>query len=259
MTSRHPEVVGKIETLIHKGAIHTLELRYGAEQIMNTHKRELLKDSKHSFLSPSLMFYPYLLMDVKYAITDFYTGEGVILWDLVDGEMVINTKNWDKTHGFGDCLKVRASRPEFKILNILARKGGAVDRDTLSKTLRVENEILDAWIDGCRRKRLIVQSGNKYRLHLQRPRFNILPETKVDKKLVTQTLKKVQQLGKRYSPSEIVRMTKSAFGDDFSIRKVTVVYLPVHSISVKNPDGSVHTSHWNALNGRLLDQTNFIE
>lgn len=259
VTTHHPEVINKIENLINKGDLHTLELRFGATQIMDTHKKELLKDKKHEFLKPSVIFYPYLLMEVKYSVSDHYTGEGVILWDLIDGEMVTNTKDWEKTHGFGDCLKNHATREEFKIINILARKSGSVDRETLSKTLRVENEILDAWVDSCRRKKLIVQSGNKYRLHLQHPKFSILPQTKLDNKLVTQPIKKASRLPAHFSSAQIIRMTRSAFGDDFNIRKTTLVYLPVHRIPIKNPDGSVHTSHWNALNGRLLDQARFIE
>ena len=259
VTTRHPEVVNKVENLINKGNLHTLELRFGANQIMHAHKKELLKDNKHEFLKPSVIFYPYLLMEVKYSVSDHYTGEGVILWDLIDGEMVTNTRDWEKTHGFGDCLKTHATKEEFKIINILARKLGSVDREALSKTLRVENEILDAWVDSCRRKKLIVQSGNKYRLHLQRPRFNVLPETKLDNKLVTQPIKKASRLASHFSPAQVIRMTRSAFGDDFSIRKTTLVYLPVHRIPIKNPDGSIHTSHWNALNGRLLDQSRFIE
>lgn len=259
ITTNHPEFVSKVETLIRKGDLHTLELRFGANQIMDAHKKELLKDKHHQFLEPSIIFYPYLLMEVKYSVYDHLTGEGVILWDLIDGEMVTNTRDWDKTHGFSDCLKSRATREEFKIINILARHPGSVDRDVLCKTLRVENEILDAWVDSCRRKKLIVQSGNKYRLHLRRPRFNIIPETKLDKTLVTQAMKKDQCLHAHFSSSQIIRMTKAAFGDSFSIRKTTLVYLPVHRIPIKNPDGSIHTSHWNALNGRLLDQARFIE
>ena len=66
--------------------------------------KELLKDTDHVFLEPTLKFVPYLLMDVKYIRTQDKTGEGVILWGLVDGEMVINTGTWEKTHGFTDCI-----------------------------------------------------------------------------------------------------------------------------------------------------------
>jgi hypothetical protein len=260
ITTKHPSIAHKIETIIRKGgSLNTLELRFGASEIMDTHRSELLKDKKHEFLKASLDFYPYLLMNVKYTLSEHLTGEGVILWDLMDGEMVINARNWEKTHGFGDCLNAKASKQEFKILNILARKGGSVDRQTISKALRLENEILDAWVDSCRRKNLIVQNGNRYRLHLQHPKFNIIPETKLERELVTQTIKNPTCFAKRYSKGEIIKLARSAFGDDFSIRKTTLVYLPVHSIPIKNPDGSVHTTHWNAVNGKQLEQIPFIE
>jgi hypothetical protein len=255
----HPDLRNKVVDVITKDHFHTLEIRYTAAHIMEAHQRELLKDNRHQFLEPQLKFYPYLLMEVKYSMTEDKTHEGVILWDLTDGEMVIDTKDWDKTHGFGDCIKANTTKQEFKILNLLARKGGVLDRDALHKSLRVENDILDAWIDSCRKKQLIVQTGNRYRLHLQNPRLKTLPETRIDEKLVTTPYKNTLLAARRFSDFQIERITKAAFGNDFAIRKMTDVYLPVHSIVVQNPDGSVHTSHWNALNGKRLSRSHFAD
>ena len=47
--------------------------------------------------------------EVKYTTSDDKTHESIMLWDLTDGEMVINTKNWEKTHGFGDCITADAT------------------------------------------------------------------------------------------------------------------------------------------------------
>jgi hypothetical protein len=255
----HPELKTKVQEFISSGSFPTLEVRYTAAQIMESHRRDLLKDSRHRFLEPQLKFYPYLLMEVKYNLSEEKTREGVILWDLLDGEMVVETKAWEKTHGFGDCITAGTQRHEFKILNILAKKGGAIDREGLSKALHVENETLDLWLESCRRKKLIVQSGNKYRLHLQNPHLRATPETKLDHKLVTMPNKGASRLPRRYSLGQIERLTKAAFGNDFAIRKTTDVYLPVHCIVVQNPDGSIHTSHWNALNGKQLLNSHFID
>ena len=252
LNSTHPEILSQVGDVLETGEFHTIEARYTASQIMEAHRKDLLKDSRHKYLEPALKFYPYLLMEVKYSISDDKTAEGVMLWDLVDGEMVIDAKTWDKTHGFGDCIRANTDRHEFKVLGVLAKKGGSADRDSLSKALHVENDVLDSWIDSCRRKKLVVQMGNKYRLHLQNPRLRTIPETKMDERLVTKPYKKAIRLSKIYSISQVERMTKAAFGNDFFIRRVTDVYLPVHSIVVQNPDGSVHTSHWNALNGKKL-------
>ncbi len=254
-----PEIKTKVEELLHMGSFHTLEVRYSANQIMEAHRRELLKDNRHKYLEPQLNFYPYVLLEVKYSLSEDKTNEGVMLWDLTDGEMVIDTKDWEKTHGFSDCINANTDKHEFKIINILAKKGGVIDREGLTKALHVETDVLDAWIENCRRKKLVVQSGNRYRLHLKNPRLKTVPETRIDERLVTKSLKNTTRLSNHYSVSQIEKISRAAFGIDFAIRKTTDVYLPVHGIVVQNPDGSVHTSHWNALNGKPLHSSYFIE
>ena len=245
-----PSFRSKVEDFLSSATFQTLEVRYSPESIMEAHRKELLKDGDHVFLEPSLKFVPYLLMDVKYIRSHDKTGEGVILWGLVDGEMVINTSTWAKTHGFTDCIASNATRQEFKIINALASRGGAWDREGLSKFLNIENNILDTWVDSCRKKSLIVQTGNTYRLHLQNPQLQVIPETKLEHWLVTKPTKHAQRVKKRYRAAQIEMIARAAFGNDFAIRKTAEIFLPVYSIIVQNPDGSRMTTYWNALNGK---------
>jgi hypothetical protein len=231
-----------VQQTLDGGQFPTLEIRYSASQIMEAHRLELIKDLKHKYLEAELKFYPYLL-----------------LWDLVDGEMVLDTADWQKTHGFGDCIKVTTDKNEFRLLRVLAKRGGTGDREDLVKSLNIESDLLDTWIDSCRRKKLIVAAGNKYRLHLEKPLLDALPETRLDEKLVTKSFKGASRLPRRYSVSQVQRMCKAAFGGDFVIKKTSAIFLPVHGIVVQNPDGSVHTSHWNALNGKRLFQSYYLE
>ena len=254
-----PRFRSRVEDLISSGSFQTLEVRYSAENIMDSHRKELLKDSDHIFLEPTLKFVPYLLLEVKYTRNQDKTGEGVILWGLLDGEMVINTSTWDKTHGFTDCLASNATRQEFRIINALASRGGAWDREGLAHFLNIENHILDNWIDGCRKKSLIVQNGNIYRLHLQNPKLQVIPETKLEQWLVTKSTKNAIRVKRRYRPTQIESIARAAFGGDFAIRKTTEVFLPVYSIVVQNPDGTQMTTYWNALNGKRMSQPTFIE
>jgi hypothetical protein len=254
-----PDLRGRLQDLLHIGKFQTLEVRHTAESIMESHRRELLADSEHTFLEPKLKFYPYLLMEVKYARTQERTGEGVILWSLVDGEMVINTNTWEKTHGFLDCLSYGADRNDFKVINALSNRGGIMDREGLTRLLNVENEKLDVWIDSCRKKNLIVQNGNNYRLHLQNPKLLVIPETKLDQWLVTKPSKNAPRVPKRYRSTQIETIARSAFGNDFAVRKKTEVFLPVYSIIVQNPDGSQMTTYWNALNGKRIEHPYVLE
>ncbi|NNM43369.1 MAG: hypothetical protein HKM07_03415 [Chlamydiae bacterium] len=257
VSTHRPEFRTQIEQFLDGGQFHTLEIKYNAKQLMEHYRRDLLKDTTHTYMDPSLKFYPYLLLEVKYNLSNEKTREGVILWDLCDGEMVVDTSSWEKTHGFGDCINANTEKHEFKILNILARKGGMIDRDGLSKALQVENEILNAWVESCRKKKLIVQTGNHYRLHLQNPNLRTIPETRISEWLVTKPYKNATRLPRKYSLAQIQKIAKAAFGNDFVIRQTTDVYLPVHSITVQNPDGSTQVSHWNAVNGKRLSQMSF--
>ncbi|MEN9343796.1 MAG: hypothetical protein RLZZ453_583 [Chlamydiota bacterium] len=258
LSGSQPHVTTKIHEMLNTGSFNTLELRYSAAQIMDAQRKKLLKDSRHRFLEPSIKFYPYLLMEIKYAASSRKTKEGMILWDMTDGEMVLSTKDWEKTHGFSDCIEASVDKQEFRVISTLASKGGVADRDALSKTLHVENEVLDAWVEGCRNKRLIVQTGNRYRLHLEKPLFQLVPLTKIDQRLVTKAHQNTDRVPQRFSTSQVEKMAKIAFGSDFAVRKTALLYLPVHCITVQNPDGSVHTSYWNALNGKPLS-SHFVD
>jgi len=255
---KKPDYKAKILEFISTGNFHTLEARYTSKEIMETHKRDLIKSSKHRYREPILKFFPYLFMEVKYTHDNGQTGEGVILWDLVEGEMVLNTKHWEKTHGFGDCINAGTERYEFKIINLISQNGGQLDRGGLSKALQIENNILDTWIDSCRKKKLLVQVGNTYRLHFQQPKLNVQPETQLHDRLVTKPYKGAERVPRRFSSSQVKRIAECAFGNDFAVRNTLDIFLPVYCITVENPDNTLHTSYWNALNGKPLPQTSLI-
>ncbi len=259
IAENRPELKTKALEYFDQKSFHTLEARYTPKQIMDTQRFGILRNQKYKYLDPTLKFHPYLLMEVKFTTEGNKTGEGVILWDLIDGEMVINAKTWEKSHGFADCIHANAERHEFKIINLLAKKGGSIDRGGLIRSLQIENDILDAWLDSCRKKKLIVQSGNYYRLHLEDPKLNVLPSTFMDAPLVTKSSKQAECLSRRYSPHQVKHCAESAFGHDFAIRNTMDVFLPVYSVSIQNPDGSLRTILFNALNGQVLHGSSFID
>lgn len=255
----YPETRTYVLDKASRKKFNTLEVRYSAESIMEIHKKELLKDVSHVYLEPKIKFHPYLLMEVKYNRSQEKTGEGLILWSLTDGEMVINTSSWEMTHGFKDCIGAGADKDDFKVINSLAAKGGSSDRESLSKVLNIDNDILDNWIENCRRKSLIVQNGNNYRLHFQNPKLQVIPETKLDQSIVSKSGKYAARISKKFRPSQIENVARSAFGNNFAIRKKTEIFLPIICIVVQNPDGSLTSTHFNALNGKKLSQSHHIE
>jgi hypothetical protein len=69
---------------------------------------------------------------------------------------------------------------------------------------------------------------------------------------VTKHQKNAPRIARKYSPSQIEKITQAAFGPGFTIRKTNEIYLPIYAISVLNPDGTIFTTYWNALNGKKL-------
>lgn len=251
-------VDGYISEYVASKSFPTLEIRYSAQSIMEDNRETLIKDEYHKYLTPELHFYPYILMEVKYSKNSSSTSEGIILWDLEDGEFVTSTASWEKTHGFEDCITSKADHNDFKIINALAYGGGHLSRKELSDKIRIENEVLDRWVESCRKKKIVVQSGNGFRLHLEKPKIAIRPETVLNHHLVTQTIRNVKQRPRRYSSKQVERVANLAFGPDFTIRKSTEIYLPVYKIDVQNPDGSTLTTYWNALTGLQISNLHTI-
>lgn len=252
-----PDLYHKMEELMDFRYANTLEIRYGVNEILDTYRRELFKDNGAKFLDSMLKFYPFLLLEVKYNQDGLKTKEGWMVWDLLEGEMLLDTRSWQKTHGFADCITANVHPQEFKIIQFLVKKGGAVERQGLDHSMT--QDPVSGWIRSCLRKNLIMLASNSYRLHLENPKLPQYPETKVDAVLVTKPLKGTIRIPKRFSKSQIERMSKIAFGNDFFIRNSTEIYLPVHVITIKKMDGSLETSHWNALTGKRLTKAFFYE
>ncbi len=241
-----------VSDYIDNGEFLTLEAKFNPQQIMEAHKSELLTDNKRSFAEPTLMFHPYLMIDAKYTTPDRKSREGMLLWSLVDGEIVLNTDTWEKTHGFEDAIRANASRQDFKILNVLAKSNGILSKDQLQMELHVDADVIEPWIESAKSKHLIIQSGNQLQLHLENPKLITTPQTKINLGLVTKPYNHAQRVNAKYSQGQIERIAIAAFGNDFKIRNTTVIFLPVYGIDIINPDGSILSTFWNALNGKRI-------
>lgn len=252
--SHHDQFTSFVHQYVENGEFVTLKARYTPEQIMEAHQKELLVDNHHSFQEPGLRYHPYILMDVKYAIQDKKSREGVMLWGLVDGEMVLNTDTWEKTHGFEDAINAEATRNDFKVMYALAKHNGSTSFDQLQKDLHVEKEMLQALLESALAKHLIVQKGNVVQLHFQDPMLPSQPETKFNDWFVKKPYNHAQKVSSQYSKNQIQKAAQAAFGDNFAIRRTTEVFLPVYNIEVLNPDGSTSTTYWNALTGQKIPQ-----
>lgn len=241
-----------VEKNIPLGEFRTLEIRFSAEEILHKHKDALVKDGNYTLLKPDLLFFPYLLMEVKYSKPNCSTGEGILLWGLDDGEMVLDTQTWEKSHGFQDCLLSKVNKNDFYILRTIIETGGSIDKERLYQKFKGDPKLIDKWVESCGKKKLVASYAQKLRLHFENPKLEVKPVTKLNQSIVAQPSKNTLRIGRTYSTFQIKKLTHTVFGKDFCIRKSQKIYLPVYRFSVQNPDGSIFISYWNALNASRM-------
>lgn len=240
---------------IQNGEILTFEAKFTPEEVLELHNKDILGAAHQRELRETkLKFYPYLLLEVKYPSANKTSSEGVQFWSLVDGEMVLNTKTWEKTHGFEDAINANASPEDVKVMQALAKNRIGMTLDQLQKALHVDGDQVSSWVESAREKHLVVQFGKEINLHFQNPKIPLTPHTEMSESIVTQPYAETTKVTRNYSRSQIERMARAAFGHDFTIRSVKEVFLPVYSIETVNPDGSVFTSFWNAINGNRISK-----
>jgi len=254
VSENRPELKSKVLEVVNTRTVQVLEARFTAKQIMEKERIALVKNDTHRCTEPILKFHPYLLLEVKFVNQEFRTEEGVILWDLVDGEMVTDTSTWEKTHGFADCLRTNAERHEYAILRAIAQNKGRANRQILTHALgSIDNNLVESWIERACKKKLVISLGDDdYRIHLHSPRIYVRPSTHISGPLVVQNCKCNECLAPHYAPKKIIKAAEAAFGSDFAIRSSKEVFLPVYSITVQDSRGSQHTTHWNAVSGKSV-------
>ena len=118
----------------HEDTIATFETALQPEELLERQNR-LLLTPQHSFGPVSLLFAPHLLLNVKYSPDGKTSKTCTALWDLTDGELVLNTNSFDHSQGFADCLVSQASADDFRILHTLALRGGALSKEMICKEL----------------------------------------------------------------------------------------------------------------------------
>lgn len=244
LKENYPPAKAFLARVITSSEVNLLQPRFSLEQITE-------KTSKKGHLTSSEILYsPYALLEVKYSRSSHKTDEAVMLFDLTSGELVMNTKTWECTHGLQDCLTAQVNHSDFKILKALSK--GPLNRQNLSDEVKMASSLLEESLKRCRSKKLIVQKENDFRIHLDTPRLPSRPVTKTEYPLSTKTSASCHTLKARYSISDITELATALFEDDFSIRSSWEVYVPIYSLTFTTSDGTLSTVYVNALSGKEL-------
>lgn len=237
---------------LHLKKSEIFQMRYSAETIMEQHKGELLKNEGSTFLEPTLALYPYLVMDVKFALNETQTREGTLVFGLTDGEMVIHADTWEKTHGFDDCLAHNLNELQFRLLQKISEAGGSIEKERLLPSFKGEEKSLTSAIESCIKKKLIVDCKKTLRLHFEHPHFQSLPETSLQDEIVLLPHSHATFIPRRYSPNAVQKLSLAAFAPHLSIRRTKTAFLPVYILTIQHKDGTLLSTYWNAVSGKRV-------
>lgn len=260
INEHHPKWREECIHLLNARPCSVIEAKFTPEQIIEMNRKSLLRIHKYQYLPPVTKLYPLLLLDVKYNLSSTKTQEDLILWDLIDGEMIIDTKDWKKTHGLSDCIRENSSRLEVEILLTLAKHKGSLHCDSLLQLLHWNKTTFKSWIESCQRKSLVTQHDNMIRIHMQDPILSTTPKTTFHENLITTIdTSGLPRLTRQFSSSQIKRIASLVFEEGFSIRNMKHIFLPIYIITIQNSDNSLQTTYWNAFTGKQIIHHVFIE
>ena len=247
---RHKE---RLEQMVyskdHEDTIETFETAIQPEELLARQSR-LLLTPQHSFGTVSLLFAPHLLLNVKYSLDGKTSKACTALWDLTDGELVLNTNNFDHSQGFADCLVSEASADDFRILHTLAIRGGALSKEMICKELGGDDSVICERIENLKKRHLVIVSNDIVRIHVESPLIKLEPATLITRPFVQRTIIYKSLLNAQYTIADIESLVQAAFGSDLAIRSTRLVFIPIYEIQVNNPDGSIRKTLWNAISGK---------
>ena len=141
--------------------------------------------------------------------------------------MILDTKTWEKTHGFADCILNHAHEQEYKVLKALSDFGGSCDTRSLLSKLGIEMHLLEMVLRSCLKKNLIISCGeDKYRLHLEKPNMVAIPETIFHERLTTRARKKANRTPNQFSKGQVPKNCQNLFCRPFPFGQL--LNLPSH-------------------------------
>jgi len=254
----YDELVVKAEQMppfLRTKNIVTFEATVTPDEIMQKHQKELLRDQSHTYGLVSTKYLPLVLFDVKYTKEDKKTEEGRLLWSLENGEMVLNTANFDMTRGFEDFILARAQDDDFRLINVLLKHGGIISKELFFEELGLDPDHAISRLDELRKKHLVTVRADSIRLHFASPVLKVQPQTVISHNFVTKSTDAKEQIVPKYSRDAIRKIAYAAFRPDFAIRGEQIIFVPVLEIDVQNPDGSTLKTYWNGVTGKRIEFT----
>ncbi|BAE81704.1 conserved hypothetical protein [Chlamydia felis Fe/C-56] len=231
--------------------LRVFERRFSPEQILT-----FFPEHAEGKASIELIFVPHTLMHVRFSREDairksMVSQEGEILWNLANGEMVLNTGTWTCSRGFRECLLLKAGKQDVSVMQTLANLGGAASKESLAHALSMKNIRAEKVIRSCQKKKLIFSMGSQIGSHFQQLQPIKGCTTTIQSSPVWLRRPRGSSIvSQQFSEDCISNLAGMVFGNNFLILDKVVVYVPVYKVSLAAADNSVRIEYINAVTGK---------
>ncbi|WP_108623957.1 hypothetical protein [Candidatus Similichlamydia epinepheli] len=198
---------------------------------------------------------PYIELKVKYSPKPLTTEEKMALWSLHNGEMVVSTKTWQKTHGLGDCLRGKVGVEEMRLLKELVRKRRPTSLDQLIKQTHTPEEMKQASliVDRCLEKGLLIKKNSLLQIHIKQPKWPNKPFTDTNRSLSYAPCDNFLAFRAQFSDKEIARLMEVLFEDQqLKVQSYRMIFVPIYLMMFEQK-GERKTIYLNGLTGSVYD------
>ncbi|RDB31734.1 hypothetical protein [Candidatus Similichlamydia laticola] len=196
-------------------------------------------------------FVPYLKLRANHIQESLSVESGVILWSLRDGEMVLNTKTWGKTHGLGDCLRARVNAKELQLLRFVSQQERhTIALSRLQNIFRQQGEKqTELALESCIDKGLLVRQGSHVMLYFHNPIWPSLPYTQENRLIAWTSLERRQTIQAMFHAENVLPFIEQLFvGKQLRVRSYQIVFLPIYRLLFKWK-GETQSLYLNGITG----------
>ncbi len=246
----HPEWKTTITSLLDS-PVQSLTPKYDIQHALNMLEPTLRSQQYILAQQTKTEHLPLAILSVKYPFQET-TKEGIEIWDLVCGEMILHADVWDQSHGLSECLTQWVTSDEFSILVTLAQLKGSLSLNALAEKLSVEPERLVQILQKCMHKHLILEKNGNYKIHMHNPILKVPPETVVHSQLTIEKKNVTNKLPKKHSVHKVSKTAEALFGPGFHVKEHAEAFLPIYVFTIKSADGSLSQRYFNSFNGKEM-------
>lgn len=229
----NPNIVKKVSMYYKNGFSESFSRDIKVPYVLH-HKQPFGIDKKvqHS----CIMYVPHIVVEIK-VVNQRQEVETIHqLWDLSDGEVVLNTGKWKKTKGLEDLMMSNIDNNTYRIALALAHKDMPMTTEDISKETGIDLQEVRIAIEKSKSLDVFFVNNNEVRLAINSPILPDFPATDNISLLlstVNYASKNAKIKEEVHKEEKIIELlNKKLFGNNYKVKSIKKLYIPVTQVII---------------------------